>query len=67
MFKPLAWTKTLAVGFSSILAITWFRCLMVMFIKGRLRPNQKSYFPDDPGLVSAGAPALLKIPKTTLC
>ena len=26
MFKPLAWTKTLAVGFSSVLAITLTLC-----------------------------------------
>src|SRR5579863_3817301 len=32
MFKPLAWTKTLAVGFSSVLAITLVPVLMVMFI-----------------------------------
>ena len=36
MFRPLAWTKTLAVGFSSILAITLVPVLMVMFIRGRL-------------------------------
>ena len=39
MFKPLAWTKTLAVAFSSFLAITLVPVLMVMFIKGRLRPE----------------------------
>ena len=39
MFKPLAWTKTLAVGFSSLLAITLVPVLMVMFIKGKLRPE----------------------------
>ena len=39
MFKPLAWTKTLAVGFSSFLAITLVPVLMVMFIKGKLRPE----------------------------
>ncbi len=37
MFRPLAWTKTLAVGFSSLLAITLVPVLMVMFIKGKLR------------------------------
>jgi len=42
MFKPLAWTKTLAVGFSSLLAITMVPVLMVMFIKGRLRPESKN-------------------------
>ncbi len=39
MFRPLAWTKTLAVGCSSILAITLVPVLMVMLIRGRLRPE----------------------------
>src|SRR5215475_12741993 len=39
MFRPLAWTKTLAVGFSSFLAITLVPVLMVFFIRGRLRPE----------------------------
>src|SRR6476620_9360551 len=39
MFRPLAWTKTLAVGFSSLLAITVVPALMVLFIRGRLRPE----------------------------
>jgi copper/silver efflux system protein len=39
MFRPLAWTKTLAVGSSSILAITLVPVLMVIFIRGRLRPE----------------------------
>jgi copper/silver efflux system protein len=42
MFEPLAWTKTLAVGFSSLLAITLVPVLMVMFIKGRLRPESEN-------------------------
>jgi len=42
MFKSLAWTKTLAVGFSSLLAITLVPVLMVMFIKGRLRPESEN-------------------------
>src|SRR5258705_948515 len=39
MFRPLAWTKTLAVGFSSLLAITLVPTLMVIFIRGKLRPE----------------------------
>lgn len=39
MFRPLAWTKTLAVGFSSLLAITLVPVLMLLFIRGRLRPE----------------------------
>jgi len=42
MFRPLAWTKTLAVGFSSILAITLVPILMVLFIRGRLTPEAKN-------------------------
>lgn len=39
MFRPLAWTKTLAVASSSILAITLVPVLMVLLIRGRLRPE----------------------------
>ncbi len=42
MFKPLAWTKTLAVGFSSLLAITLVPVLMVIFIKGKLKPESEN-------------------------
>ena len=36
MFSPLAWTKTLAIAFSSVLAITLVPVLMPLFIRGRL-------------------------------
>jgi copper/silver efflux system protein len=39
MFRPLAWTKTLAVASSSILAITLVPVLMTLLIRGRLRPE----------------------------
>ena len=39
MFRPLAWMKTLAVGSSSILAVTLVPVLMVLLIRGRLRPE----------------------------
>jgi len=39
MFRPLVWTKTLAVGSSSILAITLVPVLMVLLIRGKLRPE----------------------------
>jgi Cu(I)/Ag(I) efflux system membrane protein CusA/SilA len=42
MFRPLAWTKTLAVGFSSLLAITLVPPLMLLFIRGRLRPESSN-------------------------
>lgn len=40
MFRPLAWSKTLAVGSSSMLAITLVPVLMVLLIRGRLRPER---------------------------
>jgi copper/silver efflux system protein len=39
MFRPLAWTKTLAISFSSILAITLIPILMIIFIRGHLKPE----------------------------
>jgi Cu(I)/Ag(I) efflux system membrane protein CusA/SilA len=42
MFRPLAWTKTLSVAFSSILAITLVPVLMVIFIRGHLRPESEN-------------------------
>jgi Cu(I)/Ag(I) efflux system membrane protein CusA/SilA len=42
MFRPLAWTKTMAVAFSSLLAITLVPILMTIFIKGRLRPESEN-------------------------
>src|SRR5437588_12655111 len=42
MFRPLAWTKTRAVGFSCLLAITLVPILMVIFIKGKLRPESEN-------------------------
>lgn len=42
MFRPLAWTKTLAVGFSSVLAITLVPVLMILFIRGRLIPESRN-------------------------
>ena len=44
MFRPLAWTKTLSVAFSSILAITLVPVLMVIFIRGHLRPEGENPF-----------------------
>ncbi len=42
MFRPLAWTKTISVAFSSLLAITVVPALMLLFIRGRLRPESKN-------------------------
>ncbi len=42
MFRPLAWTKTLAVSFSSFLSITLVPALMPLFIRGRLRPEHRN-------------------------
>ena len=67
MFRPLAWTKTLAVGFSSLLAITLVPPLMLMFIRGRLRPESRN--PISCVTQAIYLPVLklcLRFPKTTL-
>ena len=42
MFRPLAWTKTLAVAFSSLLAVTLVPVLMLLFIRGKLHPESRN-------------------------
>jgi Cu(I)/Ag(I) efflux system membrane protein CusA/SilA len=42
MFRPLAWTKTSALVFSSLLSITLVPVLMPLFIRGRLRPESQN-------------------------
>lgn len=67
MFRPLAWTKTLAVGSSSLLAITLVPPLMLMFIRGRLRPESRN--PISRVTQAIYMPILkicLRFPKTTL-
>ena len=67
MFRPLAWTKTLAVGFSSLLAITLVPALMPVFIRGKLRPESRN--PISRVTQAIYLPILrwcLRFPKTTL-
>jgi Cu(I)/Ag(I) efflux system membrane protein CusA/SilA len=67
MFRPLAWTKTLAIGFSSLLAITLVPPLMILFIRGRLRPESRN--PVSRVTQTLYLPVLrlcLRFPKTTV-
>src|ERR1700730_1677790 len=67
MFRPLAWTKTFAVGFSSLLAITLVPPLMLLFIRGRLRPESSN--PVSRATQELCLPVLklcLRFPKTTV-
>lgn len=42
LFKPLAYTKTFAMLFSSLLAITLTPVLMTLFIRGKIRTEEKT-------------------------
>jgi len=42
LFTPLAWTKTLTMVSASILAITLVPVLMVLLLRGNLRPEHKN-------------------------
>jgi copper/silver efflux system protein len=67
MFRPLAWTKTFAVGFSSLLAITLVPPLMLLSIRGRLRPESNN--PVSRVTQALYLPVLklcLRFPKTTV-
>ena len=42
LFKPLAFTKTFSMMFSAILAVTLTPALIMLFIKGRIRPEAQN-------------------------
>jgi copper/silver efflux system protein len=42
LFKPLAWTKTLAMASASLLALTLVPVTMGLFIRGRIHPEQRN-------------------------
>lgn len=56
LFSPLAYTKTFAVAFGSILGITLVPALMMTFIKGKIRPALSN--PVNKALVYVYRPAL---------
>ncbi len=55
LFKPLAYTKTFAMLFSSLLAITLTPMLMTFFIRGKITPEERN--PISRGLRWAYGPA----------
>ena len=42
LFKPLAYTKTFAMLFAALLAVTLTPVLMTLFIRGKIRPEEKN-------------------------
>jgi copper/silver efflux system protein len=42
LFKPLAFTKTFAMGASAFLSVTLVPALMVIFVRGRIVPERKN-------------------------
>ncbi|QDG50543.1 efflux RND transporter permease subunit [Persicimonas caeni] len=67
LFTPLAWTKTLTMVGASVLAITLVPVLLVVFLKGKLRPEEDN--PVSRFFVSLYTPMLrsvLKHPKSTI-
>ncbi len=67
LFKPLAFTKTFALGSSSILAITLIPVLLGLLIRGKIRPESKN--PISRALIWLYKPVIrtvLKFKKSTL-
>ena len=67
LFRPLALTKTYAMAAAAGLSVTLVPVLMVMFIKGRIKPETEN--PANRALIAAYRPALdwvLRKPKLTL-
>ncbi len=67
LFRPLAFTKTFAMGGAAILAITLIPILMIYFIKGKIVPDDKN--PVSRATMAIYRPALrviLSYPKTAI-
>ena len=43
LFTPLAWTKTIAIGSSVVMAITLVPILCTFLIKGKLKPMEENF------------------------
>ena len=56
LFKPLAWTKTLAMGSASLLSVTMVPVAMGLFVRGRIHREQAN--PVNRALVAVYRPAL---------
>jgi Cu(I)/Ag(I) efflux system membrane protein CusA/SilA len=42
LFKPLAWTKSLAMAASALLSVTLVPALMMLFVRGRIMPERRN-------------------------
>ena len=42
LFRPLAFAKTFSMAFASLFAVTLVPALMVMFLKGKIRPEERN-------------------------
>jgi len=42
LFKPLAFTKTWSMGFAALLAVTATPALVAIFVRGRIRPEERN-------------------------
>jgi len=56
LFIPLAWTNTLACGFSSLLAVTLIPPLLWLFVRGRIR--RESEIPVSNAIIRAYGPVV---------
>ncbi|MGH7005092.1 MAG: efflux RND transporter permease subunit, partial [Alphaproteobacteria bacterium] len=56
LFGPLAWTKTFAMAAASLLSVTLVPALMVLFIRGRVRPEREN--PINRGLLRLYRPVI---------
>jgi Cu(I)/Ag(I) efflux system membrane protein CusA/SilA len=56
LFKPLAYTKTFSMAFASVLSITLVPVLMLLFVRGKIRPDELN--PVNRALMALYRPAL---------
>ncbi|HJQ59464.1 MAG TPA: CusA/CzcA family heavy metal efflux RND transporter [Vineibacter sp.] len=64
LFKPLAWTKTLAMASAALLSVTLVPALMVLFVRGRILPERRN--PVNRALIWLYAPAIRAVLRAPL-
>jgi copper/silver efflux system protein len=64
LFKPLAFTKSFAMGAAALLAVTLVPALMVLFVRGRILPEHRN--PVNRALISVYRPVIAAVLKARI-
>ncbi len=64
LFKPLAWTKSLAMAAAALLSVTLVPALMMLFVRGRILPERRN--PVNRALIAVYRPVIAVVLRARL-